>query len=805
MSSLKEVLIGFAAVFGLFLGVTAHPVDQETAKAIAVKFMGTNDLELSTTYFTANGVATLYLFNARDGFVIVSADDCETPIIGYSHEGRLNLNDIPVQMEGYLQDFTTRIQYGIENHVVADEITERQWELVKATGRLNGNKNAKAVEPLVTTRWSQGCLYNSLCPALESQPCGHANVGCLAIAMGQIMNYWKHPQVGMGSHFYSSSYGMLSADFGHTAYHWDNMPETLTDTSSDTEVEAVATLLYHCGVSINMYYTNNGSVAYFADVPDALIHYFKYAKDIYREESDGDNAAWLAKLKASLDARQPVVYTGSGNDNHAFVCDGYDSNDMLHFNWGWGGNGDGYFALGNLNPLGNNFNSGNAAVFNIAPNNDTYHIITKSHPLMGGAVNGHGDYHIGDSCILTAVPAENSEFLYWKIDGAIVNDSINYSFIVENDIELEANFTFQPAQHITANYAPDANDPSAPLVSLSWENHDDEPWPLLKQFEVQGETGGMATDGEYIYVSYAAWNDTPCMIEKFTMDGDPVETINLSDLPDVLCLAYDGSWFYCNSLNSHDPTSVLFRIDLENKTVLDSVNMGKWFGELTYDPEYDGFWLGQNYNMFLYSRQGQSVKASPSTYPFFLNGSGYYTAEDGNPHLLLSIAPGVYDYDINNNYINSRPLLRLDDEGNDALGTCTGNYNGKDALFLMVGETVRIYEINSWLAQIIGYRLYRSDSEGNSIMLANEVGGAFYLDSTWNDLDNGIYRYGISSVYANGTESEILWSDPITKSNHGLEENLESEDPNVQKIFENGQIVIIKEGKRYNIKGQEIQ
>ena len=229
MSFLKKVLIGFAAVFGLFLGVTAHPVDQETAKAIAVKFMGTNDLELSTTYFTANGVATLYLFNARDGFVIVSADDCETPIIGYSHEGRLNLNDIPVQMEGYLQNFTTRIQYGIENNVVADEITERQWDLVKTKGRLNNDKTAKSVAPLITAQWHQGCLYNSLCPAMQNSPCDHARVGCVAVAMGMIMQYWKYPNHGWGSHSYYYGGTEISADFGNTYYDWEHISDSLAD------------------------------------------------------------------------------------------------------------------------------------------------------------------------------------------------------------------------------------------------------------------------------------------------------------------------------------------------------------------------------------------------------------------------------------------------------------------------------------------------------------------------------------------------------------------------------------------------
>ena len=158
-------------------------------------------------------------------------------------------------METYLQDFVARIRYGIENQIEADELTARQWELVKNTGRLNESKTATAVEPLLTEMWEQGCHYNELCPTFSKVPCGHAEVGCVAVAMGQIMHYWKYPTTGWGSHSYNNAGLSLSADFGNTVYDWDHMPDSLTDDSSDIEVEAVATLLFHCGVSVDMQYT----------------------------------------------------------------------------------------------------------------------------------------------------------------------------------------------------------------------------------------------------------------------------------------------------------------------------------------------------------------------------------------------------------------------------------------------------------------------------------------------------------------------------------------------------------------------
>ena len=90
-------------------------------------------------------------------------------------------------------------------------------------------------------------------------------------------------------------------------------------------------------------------------------------------------------------------------------------------------------------------------------------------------------------------------------------------------------------------------------------------------------------------------------------------------------------------------------------------------------------------------------------------------------------------------------------------------------------------------------------------LLSNEVVGTVFTDATWASLGTGLYRYGISSVFANGNETEIIWSNAIPKGNYGLDENSDPSLSGVQKVFENGQIVIIKDGKKYNITGQEIK
>ena len=801
---MKRISLLCIAFFGLFLSTAARPIDLQTAQSIAIKFMGASDVQLVSTYRTDKSVSAFYVFNTEDGFVIVSADDCETPIIGYSHEDRFDPNAIPEQMEAYLQDFVARIQYGIVNHIEADELTASQWELAKATGRLNESKTATAVEPLLTEMWEQGCHYNELCPTFSKVPCGHAEVGCVAVAMGQIMHYWRYPETGWGSHSYNNAGLSLSADFGNTIYDWDHMPDSLTDDSSDIEVEAVATLLFHCGVSVDMQYTSNGSGADSGDVPDALIRYFNYSRQLHIEKrSDFSDEEWISMLKACLDLQRPVFYGGKGSQgSHAFVCDGYDDNDLLHFNWGWG-RANGYFALGHLNPIGYSFNEKNFAILDINPEYEPWTVEATAYPSTAGTIDGNGKYHIGDSCTLTAIPAEGYEFYCWKRNGKIISNMPSITLCVEEDmLDIEAHFSCFPVSQITASYSPEASNPNSPSVRLSWSKADTE-WSLLKEIDINEECGGVATDGECIFVTYGYWDNPPFSYGKYTMDGELLEKFNVEGVPEALGITYDGTYFYSNS--GHSGLSVLYSIDLYNKTVNDSIDLGTWFGATTYDPEYDGFWIDRNKEAILYDRQGQRIMFSP-TAPEYINGSGYFTAKDGTPHLLLSIETGVYDYDITNNAILDRPLMDPGWDYTQGVGAHIGKYDGKDAMFIAIGFSIRIYEIKSRLEQIMGYRIYRADNEGNSVMLADEVTSTSYIDHTWNEAQAGEYRFGISEVYANSVESEIIWSDTIVKTDFGIDENgnQESQEPSVQKVIEDGHIVIIKDGKRYSLSGQTL-
>lgn len=364
--------------------LSARPIPESTAASVARHFYQTtakgaalrDQLRLDNVYSSMarlhaedaeeTALFHIYTINENQGFVIVAADDAVSPILAYSEEGGFDADRIPQNVEKWLEQYEQEISYVISHSLPSDRVIEEQWaNWLSAAPELPAGSR-QGVNPLVTTKWDQGGYYNDLCP-------GGSVTGCVATAMAQVMKYWNHPAQGTGFHSYNEDdYGTLSANFGGTAYNWTSMPNVVSSPNT-----AVATLMYHCGVSVDMNYSPSGSGAYTCDVLDALTTYFGYNSSTIqcRYRSDYSEADWINVLKAELNAGRPIQYAGTGSGGgHSFVCDGYDNNNFFHFNWGWGGSSDGYFSVNALNPgsLGTGggtggFNSNQRAITGIQP------------------------------------------------------------------------------------------------------------------------------------------------------------------------------------------------------------------------------------------------------------------------------------------------------------------------------------------------------------------------------------------------------------------------------------------------------
>lgn len=373
------------------LNTFANPIEVETAKKVGETFLirktkvgGNNALALNLVYTeqssataTAN-VVYFYVFNyGENGFVIVSGDDNTLPVLAYSDESNFDPNNIPQNTKKWLEEYKNQIRYIIHNQIGATTEIQKEWdELI--SGKAQNVFIPKSVSPLIQTKWDQSPYYNALCPS-------GTVTGCVATAMAQVMKYWNYPAKGTGFHSYNHpNYGTLSSNFGSTTYQWSSMPNVVSSSNN-----AVATLMYQVGVSVDMNYgpaSTGGSGAFVISAQTPVQHCSEYALKTYFgyksslkgvERANYNQTQWLSLLKTELNAGRPIIYAGFGTGGgHCFVADGYDNNDYIHFNWGWGGYYDGYFQINALNPGGvgtgggsGGFNTGHQAVIGIEPAN----------------------------------------------------------------------------------------------------------------------------------------------------------------------------------------------------------------------------------------------------------------------------------------------------------------------------------------------------------------------------------------------------------------------------------------------------
>ncbi|OQX78997.1 MAG: hypothetical protein B6D61_04310 [Bacteroidetes bacterium 4484_249] len=374
-------------------------------------------IEQSLT-ISENGEPLYYIFNFKNlGFIIVSAEDASFPVLGYSFENNIINAEPSPAYDSWMSFYTKQIIEIKKNNIK-----------YKESSVFSKTKELKGVEPLLLSNWSQGYYYNAMCPVDPEGTGGHAISGCVAIAMAQVMYYFRYPEFGEGSHGYESDYGYEFADFENTNYKWDEMVNRIFGAHNP----AIAELIYHVGVSVEMNYGPNSSGADTYDTPDALRNYFRYNENVQYIARADTNVSFEDSLIMCLDRNIPLIYRGGGLiASHSFVCDGYQDSTFFHFNWGWGGWRNGYYNINNLNP-GYDFTFNQCAVINIYPREDYPQYCQETDSLtksQGTFFDGSGPENY-----------QNNQYCKWLItpdDTEITNIQIWFpQFDTENEKDL---------------------------------------------------------------------------------------------------------------------------------------------------------------------------------------------------------------------------------------------------------------------------------------------------------------------------------------------------------------------------------
>ncbi len=389
---MKIFKIIFLVIFTFTLNFTfidAKVITIEKATQIASTWLKKTDSNrdidnVKTILFKNKKLA--YIFNLSPaGYIIVPVNDILPPIKAYSLNSKFQANS---DFANFLKQELYNLLYSNKFSGVTFENNRGIWQNI-----LNGSSFAAIVQkgPLLKTEWNQAPFYNEKYPAVcsgdeDNITITHFYAGCVIIATGQIMKYYKWPVTGRGAHVYDeATVGKRSAIFSDRHYNYDIMPDYLPptfDNSTDNEsIDELSLLLYDISVAVEAQFAEDATGAYLFTASDALYKYFKYkpCQYIFRKNY-GTDSQWFEVFKNEIDKNRPALFgintCYNANVGHAVVVDGYKIDGdlkFLHLNMGLGGEFDGWYAVNNILNFQDLFSQ--EAVIGIEPDKSTDYLM----------------------------------------------------------------------------------------------------------------------------------------------------------------------------------------------------------------------------------------------------------------------------------------------------------------------------------------------------------------------------------------------------------------------------------------------
>ncbi|MCF7794474.1 MAG: C10 family peptidase [Candidatus Cloacimonetes bacterium] len=349
------ILIGLLL---LSIILTAIPQSMEDARTAADSFLmqrGKNVLLEDAYSISERGENIYYVFNLEpDGFVAVSADDDLVPIIAYSFHQTLENEDLE---ENYLHqmlktDLNMRSEYYRQNPDDALENQQKWQSLLNGEQRDNLRfqqwpaPGTTITDGWIDKQWNQSGVYNQMCPLDNSG--GRSVVGCVATAMSMIMDYHEYignPVFTDADDYASGYYNPIYIDDEWEEHDFPAFPDLnnyLQDIAAHYAAGIILTaddkaaLNFAAGVSVEMSYSSTGSGTWTSLVPDALLNKFGYDSAEYVENEGSWFYDILIDNMQSMQPTELTIYQAGFEGGHAINCDGYNTDDYYHLNFGWG-------------------------------------------------------------------------------------------------------------------------------------------------------------------------------------------------------------------------------------------------------------------------------------------------------------------------------------------------------------------------------------------------------------------------------------------------------------------------------------
>ncbi len=371
----KHLLFGLLSVL-VSQTLLADPIDLEQAKKLAAPFMQNaaeatlvkkavrSESKSRTLAADVKATAPYYIFSRGEnqGYVIVSGDDCLPKILGYTESGDFDEEKMPPHLLSWLEYYGSLVE---EAQAQGVNTARTEAKTTRAT--------KEDVAPLLTTHWNQGWPYNNRCPFRTDDPNSRALTGCVATAAAQVVYYYRkdNPSTLLSStYLYDWNNGAPVTEVFEigTPMKYDLMLDDYNSPSPDEYKDAVAVFTAALGHANKLGY-GSSTWGQISDLVHTFNAFFRISS-VCEYKNGQAQAGWENKIYNDLIAGRPIVYSGvhPSNGGHAIVLDGYNAkNNLFHFNFGWGGQGDGYYTVDNQTGAVNGFYDQQGMTYQIQP------------------------------------------------------------------------------------------------------------------------------------------------------------------------------------------------------------------------------------------------------------------------------------------------------------------------------------------------------------------------------------------------------------------------------------------------------
>lgn len=301
------------------------------------------------------------------GYVVVSGDDVLPEVLGYTDSGDFDADNLPPALKDMLLGYAQAVEDAQDNGLNNTKLRQVKATDARAATRVN-------IAPFVTSHWHQSSPYNDICPKRFDNG-ARAMTGCVATAASQILYYWRKDlpgtlQATTPTYGYGNARPEVSYPKGKPM-RWEMMKDSYSNEPAEYKLN-VAEFVYCVGTATWLTYADGTGTATSGNIekiPNTFSSYFGmrggnvHYRDSYTQE------AWTQLLYDELAQGRPVMYTGVHPESggHAVFIHGYQaSSNKFYYNFGWGGQGDGYWTTSIEDGM-NGFNAYQSALIGAYP------------------------------------------------------------------------------------------------------------------------------------------------------------------------------------------------------------------------------------------------------------------------------------------------------------------------------------------------------------------------------------------------------------------------------------------------------